>query len=136
VPHYIEYRVYYEDTDAGGIVYYANYLKFAERARTEMLRAAGINQSALRNDQNLGFVVRRASIELFKPARLDDMLRIESSVEEMSGTSITMVQHIFCGECKLSSIAVLIVLVDCNLLKPKRISEEIRNKFTQYALLE
>ncbi len=69
-------RVYYEDTDTGGIVYYANYLKFFERARTEWLRSFGLNQDKLAQKEGLIFVVRRASLDFVRPARLDDMLEV------------------------------------------------------------
>jgi len=69
-------RVYYEDTDTGGVVYYANYLKFFERARTEWLRSFGLNQDKLAQEQGLIFVVRRAQLEFVRPARLDDMLEV------------------------------------------------------------
>ena len=69
-------RVYYEDTDAGGVVYYANYLKFFERARTEWLRSFGLNQDKLAQKEGLIFVVRRASLDFVRPARLDDMLEV------------------------------------------------------------
>ena len=72
----IPVRVYYEDTDAGGVVYYANYLKFFERCRTEWMRRAGHDQSALASEAGIGFVARKASCEYLKPARLDDALSV------------------------------------------------------------
>ena len=69
-------RVYYEDTDIGGVVYYANYLKFFERARTEWLRSFGLNQDKLAQEEGLIFVVRRALLDFVRPARLDDMLEV------------------------------------------------------------
>ena len=74
--HSLPVRVYYEDTDAAGIVYYANYLKFAERARTEILRGLGIDQRPLMHEHGIGFVVRRVGVEYFVPARLDDLARL------------------------------------------------------------
>ena len=73
--HNFNCRIYYEDTDAGGVVYYANYLKFAERARTELLRSYAINQEVLATKHDVLFVVRSAAIELLRPAKLDDLLR-------------------------------------------------------------
>jgi acyl-CoA thioester hydrolase len=83
-------RVYYEDTDTGGIVYYANYLKFFERARTEWLRSFGLNQDKLTQEQGLIFVVRRASVNFVRPARLDDMLEV--TVEPLKPARVYYVQ--------------------------------------------
>jgi acyl-CoA thioester hydrolase len=79
--HSIGVRVYYEDTDAGGIVYYANYLKFFERARTDWLRAAGINHQDLSQVDGLGLVVRECAVQYLRPARLDDLLAVEVGIE-------------------------------------------------------
>lgn len=94
----IHFRVYYEDTDAGGIVYYANYLKFAERARTELLRSLGFEQQKLRKEQHIGFVVRRLEVDYRRPARLDDTLLIETRVHALKPASLRMVQWVMCGE--------------------------------------
>lgn len=122
------FRVYYEDTDSGGVVYYANYLKFAERARTEMLREKGINQSSLAVDSGVLFVVRRAAIELLAPARLDDMLQITTHIKELSGASISMLQEIECAGKKIAEIDVLVVCINQN-FKTARIPEEVRKLF-------
>ncbi len=92
--HTFPVRVYYEDTDAAGIVYYANYLKFAERARTEALRVSGTNQSDLLAEQKIGFVVRKCKIDFLKPAKLDDLLTIESKLNDISRVSMNMSQTI------------------------------------------
>src|SRR5471032_1200239 len=89
------FRVYYEDTDAGNVVYYANYLKFAERARTEMLRQAGIHQSDLIKSDGVLFVVKTFTGDLKKPARLDDMLRIETTIQEIGGASFSLRQDFY-----------------------------------------
>ncbi len=96
--HRFDFRVYYEDTDAGGVVYYANYLKFAERARTEALRSFGIQQSALLKEHGIAFVVRRVEAEFLKPARLDDRLTIATRLEDSRRVSLRMQQHILRGE--------------------------------------
>ena len=83
-------RVYYEDTDIGGVVYYANYLKFFERARTEWLRSFGLNQDKLAQEEGLIFVVRRASVDFVRPARLDDMLKV--TVEPLKPARVYYVQ--------------------------------------------
>ena len=87
-------RIYYEDTDAGGVVYYANYLKFLERCRTEWLRAIGHEQADLLRDPGIAFVVRSVSLEYLKPARLDDMLLVSLEVEKISRSQIFFRQHI------------------------------------------
>ncbi|AMW35042.1 tol-pal system-associated acyl-CoA thioesterase [Haematospirillum jordaniae] len=92
--HVLPVRIYYEDTDAGGVVYYANYLKFAERARTEMIRALGIEQERLRQQQDIMFVVRSCSVEFMRPARLDDLLHVETRVCRISGARVDMEQAI------------------------------------------
>lgn len=92
--HTFQVRVYYEDTDTAGIVYYANYLKFAERARTEALRVSGINQSDLFAEQKIGFVVRRCTVDFFKPAKLDDLLTIETKLHDINKVSMNMHQSI------------------------------------------
>lgn len=93
--HHFSLRVYYEDTDLGGIVYYANYLKFAERARTEMLRAAGVNQSELREQGAGQFVVRRCEVDYLASATLDDRLLVITRIVDLRGARITMQQDIF-----------------------------------------
>jgi len=92
--HVFPVRVYYEDTDAGGIVYYANYLKFAERARTELLRSAGISQSVLISEEGVAFAVRQCSADFLKPARLDDALEVHTRVLQIRGASVEMAQSI------------------------------------------
>lgn len=107
-------RVYYEDTDAGGIVYYANYLKFAERARTEALRLAGFDQSELMQRQGIGFVVRRCEADFLKPARLDDLLTIKTSLADMNNVSFEMEQIILCGNETLVKLAVKLAVIGKN----------------------
>lgn len=87
-------RVYYEDTDAGGIVYYVNYLKFAERARTELLRAQGWDHIRLKNEHGVQIVVRNCAIEFIQPARLDDALEVRSRITNMGGASFTIRQEV------------------------------------------
>jgi len=94
MPHSIQCRVYYEDTDAGGIVYYANYLKFAERARTEWLRRLGINQSQLTKEYGIYFVVRKVESDFPGSARLDDLLTIETHLQEATKVRMRMQQII------------------------------------------
>ena len=86
-------RVYYEDTDTGGVVYYANYLKFFERARTEWLRSFGLNQDKLAQEEGLIFVVRRASLDFVRPARLDDMLEVTVEPLKLARVYVQLVQE-------------------------------------------
>ena len=90
----IPVRIYYEDTDAGGVVYYANYLKFLERCRTEWLREIGHDQADLLRDPGIAFVVRSVSLEYLKPARLDELLSVSLEVEKITRSQIFFRQHI------------------------------------------
>ena len=91
------YRIYYEDTDAGGVVYYANYLKFFERARSDFLRSIGISQVQLAQSENIIFVVKRCIIDYQSPARLDDEITVSVKIKEIHKVSLTMKQEIFGG---------------------------------------
>ena len=90
----IPVRIYYEDTDAGGVVYYANYLKYLERCRTEWLRSIGHEQGDLLREAGIAFVVRSVNLEYLKPARLDDLLTVSLEVEKISRSQIFFRQHI------------------------------------------
>ena len=90
--HQFPMRIYYEDTDAGGIVYYANYLRFAERARTEMLREAGVESSRLMADDGVALAVRRCGMDFIKPAVLDDRVIVETTLTKIGGASLEAVQ--------------------------------------------
>jgi acyl-CoA thioester hydrolase len=92
--HRFPIRVYYEDTDAAGIVYYANYLKFAERARTEMMRLFGVEHERWRQDEGMAFIVSHVALDYLVPARLDDELVVETRVKELGGASILLDQDI------------------------------------------
>lgn len=110
-PHIHPIRVYFEDTDAGGMVYYANYLKFAERARTEMLRSAGINHAEMVAQDALMLVVRRCVAEYHRSARLDDELAVETRVSGLAGASILLDQVVRRGSEVLVEITVTIACV-------------------------
>jgi len=99
-------RIYYEDTDAGGVVYYANYLKFAERARTEMLRHVNIENSVLQDRHGLAFVVRHIEAEYLAPARLDDLLDVHLTLTKVGGASLDGVQTIRRGDEDLVRIKI------------------------------
>ena len=91
----IDIRVYYEDTDAGGIVYYSNYLKYAERSRTELLREIGVSQYELSNRHNIKFIVHSLSIKYMNPAFLDDLLTVETSICDLKKASVEFSQKVF-----------------------------------------
>jgi acyl-CoA thioester hydrolase len=114
-------RVYWEDTDAGGVVFYANYLKFFERARTEWLRAAGFEQQALREDTGAIFVVSETRLRYLKPARLDDWLSIGVQPREVGGASMTLFQQAWRGQALLAEGEIRIGCVDAASLRPRRI---------------
>ena len=111
-PHHIEIRVYYEDTDFSGFVYHANYLRFLERARTEFLRTLGITQSSLHRDESgLVFVVTRLTIDYLRPARMDDMIAVATSVAEVRGPLVRLAQQVIRGTEPLVRADVSIVAV-------------------------
>lgn len=121
-------RVYYEDTDAGGVVFYANYLAYMERARTEWLRALGYSNSALAADSGVVFAVRRVEVDYLAPARLDDELEATASVEDSSRTSLTFRQQVRRGEQLLCSATVKIVCLDSERFRPTGIPKSLLDK--------
>lgn len=125
-------RVYYEDTDAAGLVYHARYLAFYERARTEILRQYDISQQNLLHSENVAFPVRHMSIDYFSPAHLDDMLTVESEVIDVRGASITFAQRIINSlGTELSRAEVLIACIDINKRKPIAFPKSIVAEFKQ-----
>ena len=122
-------RVYYEDTDAGGVVYHANYLNFYERARTEYLRSLGFEQDQLLA-QGLAFVVRRCEIDYIKAAKFNDLIRVAATVTAIKRVSLTFEQQILCQAGKLLSTAkVLVVCVALDEMKPIAIPKNILKEF-------
>lgn len=107
--HRLNLRVYYEDTDAGGIVYYANYLKFAERGRTEMLRDAGVDHAKILTESDVAFAVRHCTIDYRAAARLDDELTVHTSVSRIGGASLGMKQQICKGNQVMTELDVTLV---------------------------
>ena len=104
--HEITVRVYYEDTDLAGVVYYANYLRFIERGRTDALRAEGIDQVSMRAEEGLVFVVTRLSADYHAPARFDDLLRVTTRISRVGGASCEMEQHVWRGTERLFTASV------------------------------
>ena len=116
-------RVYYEDTDAAGVVYYANYLKFMERARTEYVRAMGFEQDSLREQDGIIFVVRDVSLRLHKPARFNDELEVVTRIKDIARTNLIFVQRIQrAGETEiLTEAEIQVVSVNASSWKPQAI---------------
>jgi acyl-CoA thioester hydrolase len=116
--HCFKIRIYYEDTDAGGIVYYANYLKFAERARSEFLRRHGFSNSKMLDNDRIGVIVRHVEMDLKSPARLYDMLDIETRVIEQKRASFTMKQTISKNGLTLVTIIVKLACIQIDSGRP------------------
>ncbi|MDD9990181.1 MAG: YbgC/FadM family acyl-CoA thioesterase [Rhodospirillales bacterium] len=112
--HVYPLRVYHEDTDAGGIVYYANYLKFAERARTEMMRGAGITHVTLLGDHDAAFVVSRCVVDYRQPALLDDEIEVRTTIDKVAGAHIEAEQRVVREEALLASIGLKLGCVGRN----------------------
>ena len=133
-------RVYYEDTDAGGIVFYANYLKFFERARTEWLRAAGIGQQMLAVQEQRIFVVKSTAIDYHAPAKLDDPLEITVSIRKLGRASVDFMQQAwYCGADGaaeprlLCSGGIRVGCVDALSLRPAPIPAAVHERITRFA---
>ncbi|GAB2904019.1 tol-pal system-associated acyl-CoA thioesterase [Uliginosibacterium flavum] len=122
-------RVYYEDTDAGGVVYYANYLRFCERARTERLRALGVDQPQLLAEQNIVFVVSRVEADYLKGAELDDALSVISTVISIGAATLRFQQRVMRGEERLFEGLFTIACVDWKRRRAVRIPDALRSIF-------
>jgi len=131
--HVLAVRVYYEDTDAGGIVYYANYLKYAERARTEMLRLAGVDQARLASEAGVVFAVRRCTADYRRPARLDDALTVETRLGATGAARIALVQSVRRGPETLVDLDVELACLDRG-LRPVRLPAAVRRGLTALAV--
>lgn len=123
--------VYYEDTDAAGVVYYANYLRFCERARTEALRTLGYEQQRLMQEQALGFVVSHVSADYLAPARLDDSLQVISRISKVGRASLTFLQEIVRDTERLFSSSIIIACLDMTKQRPTAIPAELRSLLIQ-----
>lgn len=118
-------RVYYEDTDAGGVVFYANYLKFFERARTEMLRAMGFEQDQLIVDDGIIFVVRAVQVDYLSPARFNELLQVSATVSQVKKASLTFEQQVKRGDKVLCEGIIRIACLDAKSMRPKAIPEKL-----------
>lgn len=122
-------RVYYEDTDAGGVVYYANYLKFCERARTDWLRAIGLEQGRLAADQNIIFVVRSVKADYLQPAVLDDLLDVVTTLGKLGHASLVFDQKIQRGGQTLFEALITIACIDRASKRATPIPPSVRAQF-------
>jgi acyl-CoA thioester hydrolase len=118
-------RVYWEDTDAGGVVFFANYLKFFERARTEWLRDRGFGQERLRQDTGAIFVVADTQVRYFSPARLDDELRVTVRITDTGRATLGIEQQAWRDDALLAQGSIRIGCVDAGTFKPRRIPNEL-----------
>lgn len=132
VAHRHAVRVYYEDTDAGRIVYHANYLKFAERARTELLRTRGLDHTRLLAEHGGVFAVRRCSADYRAPARLDDLLEVRTSVAAMAGARMDLVQEVCRDGQILVVLEVTLVFLGAD-LRPRRLPAPVRHLIAEAA---
>lgn len=129
--HRFPIRVYYEDTDAAGIVYYANYLKFIERARTEMMRLYGVEHEKARQSGGIAFIVRRCEIEYVAPARLDDELVVETRIKELGGATILLSQDVLRDGAMLVRATVLVACIGAQ-GRPVRLPAELRSSLSSF----
>ena len=127
--HQFSLRVYYEDTDLAGIVYYANYLKFIERARSEWVRTLGVDQTQLKQSNDVVFAVRRVEADYLKPAHFDDELIVETSLEASTTARIKLRQDVKRGEDLLfSAVVTLVALTSSG--RPTRLPADVRQKLS------
>jgi len=131
--HAFPLRVYYEDTDAAGIVYYANYLRFAERARTELLRDLGIENAQMMEDHNLAFVVRQCSMDFLKSAKLDDMLAVETRLIDLGGASLSVDQRVRRKDVDLVTMEVKLACMTGD-GRPARLPPDVRRQFEDFGV--
>lgn len=133
LPNSLTLRVYWEDTDGGGVVYYANYLKFFERARTEWLRSLGVQQGALQAESGAIFVVAEANVRYLAPARLDDEVVVSVNVVERGQASLRIEQQAWRGDTLLAQGWVRVGCVDAATLRPRRIPMAVLGKLASVA---
>ncbi len=127
--HRFPLRVYYEDTDLAGIVYYANYLKFIERGRSEWVRTLGIDQVALRRDAGMVFAVRRVEADYLRPAHFDDQLEVETALDHLGGARIVLRQAVLRDGVRLFEAVVVLVAMSAE-GRPVRLEGALRQAFS------
>ena len=124
-PHVYPFRVYYEDTDIAGIVYYANYLKFIERARTEWVRSLGLDQTELKTERGVVFTVRRVTADYIKPARFDEALKVITRLKSLTAARLVLEQNIYRTGTILFEASVTVVAITSK-GRPIRLPAEFR----------
>lgn len=129
--HLFDFRVYYEDTDAGGIVYHANYLKFAERARTEFLHQLGLSNSKMM-EQDIAFVVSRIEIDYKRPAFLEEIITVKTSIEKLGAATFLLRQDVMRQNELLAGLKVSVAVVSMSQKRPVRLPSEIRECFLNF----
>ena len=127
-------RIYYEDTDAGGVVFYANYLKYYERARTELLRSMGVEQDALMRDLGIIFVVRSVQVDYLLPAKFNDLLAVTVAIKQLKSASLVFEQTIQCGDVVLNTVSVRIACLDLETMRPTLIPDYLKALLRDYSL--
>jgi len=135
--HTMPLKIYYEDTDAGGIVYHANYLNFAERARTELLNDLGYSNNTLKDDPGILFVVRKATLDYHKPGYLEDELEVHTTIPEMRNSSMMLKQVVYRPKddtllCEIEIVLVCVGTKGPKAMKPYKIPESVRSQFQTY----
>ena len=132
--HSFPTRIYWEDTDAAGIVYYANYLRFLERGRSDLVRRAGIKQAELLDTKGITFPVRRCEIDYLRPARLDDQIEVRTRIKKISGASMDLDQSILRGEEALVLAKVQLACVGpCG--RPRRLPNYVRAALNEFPVI-
>jgi acyl-CoA thioester hydrolase len=131
--HEIAVRVYYEDTDAAGIVYHSNYLKFAERGRTEFLRALGYDHPRLAAEHEVVFAVARCDVAFLRPARLDDLLAVRTEVTALGGARLEMTQEVTRNGTACARLAVTLAVLHARTLRPVRVPTLLQRAFARVA---
>jgi acyl-CoA thioester hydrolase len=127
----INFRIYTEDTDWGGMVYHSNYLKFYERGRSEFLRKSNINQIDLKKEFNINFVVSNMEIKFIKPAKMDDLITINTKINAIKKASIILDQEIYDNNILLNKAQVILAIINSNNHKPVKIPEIIIKAFSK-----
>jgi acyl-CoA thioester hydrolase len=120
-----KYRVYWEDTDAGGVVYYANYLKYMERCRTEWLRALGIDQGRLRLERQIQFAITQVAVDFLTPAILDDEIVVTATLDRLGGATFWFKQGIWRGDTQLIDATTRVACLDSSTLRPRAIPKDL-----------
>lgn len=129
IPQTSQFRVYYEDTDMAGVVYYANYLRFLERGRSDAVRAAGLDQLAMRDEMGVVFVVRRVAAEYLRPAVFDDVLTVETGITDIRGARFAMPQRILRKDEVLLTARIDVAVMSLD-GRPRRLPAEMMQSFT------